>query len=252
MRAAIVSPTEYLREIQPFSNYHLCLVHKVIYDKIYQNFYRQRSKAGDYIILDNSAVEKKGRAVPVRDIVTAAILIKPSAVVLPDFLFDGERTLKESHNALHSPSMYFLRRVHPTILIAAVVQGLDEKEWLKSFEVFNASDDIDLLCIPKVTGQTFGVRWEALNLIKTKVKKPCHLLGSWWQSTLDDLRYEATFDFVQGIDTPKPIRLAVQGKRLAQWSELEHDRGFLDRKQNGVDLELLRQNCREFVGLCSG
>lgn len=254
MRAAIVAPSEFLPYVQPFSNYHLALTHKVIYDGRYREFYRQRSKAGDYIVLDNGAVEKGGRSVPMRDIVTAAILIRPTVVVMPDFLFDGERSLDELENAIRSPGLHFLRRVQPDVKIAAVIQGLDQEEWLTSFDILNPLLGIDTLCIPKVTGQIFGARWKALERISRKVKKPCHLLGVWWQSTLDDLRREASYPFVEGVDTPKPVRLAVQGKDLSQWSMLAHDRGFLDRdfSRGSVDLDLLRKNCREFVELCRG
>lgn len=251
MRAGLVSPTEYLNEVQPFSNYHLILTHKVIYDRKYQEFYAKRSKAGDYIILDNGAVEKKGSSVPMKDIVTAGILTKPTVVVLPDFLFDGDRTLNELETALRSPGLKFLRRVHPNVKIAAVAQGLDDEEWVESFHILNELDGLDLIGIPKVTGHIFGARWKALERIAKYAKKPCHLLGFWHKATLEDLQHEASFKFVQGIDTPKPLRLAALGKTLKEWSFPEHDRSFLDRIHNHtIDLELLRQNCREFVELC--
>ena len=254
MRVAFVSPVGYLRDVQPFSDYHLCLTHKVIHEPRYRNFYAARSSLGDYIILDNGAVEKNGHSVPMRDIVTAAILIKPAVIVLPDFLFDGEKTLIELKNALRSPALRLLKENKSTAgtKVAAVVQGIDEKEWFKSFEELNGYEEIDLLCVPKVTGQTFGARWKALELIKDKVSKPCHLLGSWWQGTLDDVRREASYSFVQGIDTPKPIRLTVQGKGLDQWNTLEHDRTFLDRIGQPIDSELLRRNCESFKEICNG
>jgi len=253
MKAALVSPTEYLAEVQPFSQYHLILTHKVMYDRRYQDFYAKRSKAGDYIILDNGAVEKKGNSVPMRDIVTAAILTKPTIVVLPDFLFDGERTLDELENALKSPAMKFLRRVHPDVKIAAVAQGLDQEEWVESFHILNGLDGLDLIGIPKVTGQTFGERWRALDRVAKYAKKPCHLLGFWHKSSLEDLIHEAQFPFVMGVDTPKPLRLAAAGKTLKDWGTLEHDRSFLDRVHNHtIDLGLLRENCAQFVEMCNG
>ncbi len=255
MRAALVSPTEYLGEIQPHSNYHLILTHKVIYDRRYQEFYRKRSKEGDYIILDNGAVEKKGSSVPMKDIVTAAILTRPTVVVLPDFLFDGDRTYHELINAIRSPQLRFLRRVHPDVKIAAVAQGIDEEEWIDSFSILNNTDGIDLIGIPKVTGHTFGHRWQALERIAKHVHKPCHLLGFWHKDSLEDLAHEATFPFAQGVDTPKPLRLAAAGKTLDDWAMFEnmHDRSFLDRLHNGsVDKGLLKENCARFVELCRG
>ena len=253
MRVALVSPTNLLKHVQPFSDYHLFLAHKVIYDRKYQEYCRQRSKEGDYVILDNGAVEKGGRSVPLKDVVLAAILIKPSLVVLPDYLFDSHRTLDELENALRSPHLRFLRRVIPDIKFGVVVQGVDEQDWLECFGILNdPKNGIDSLCIPKITGQIFGSRLEALKRIQKKVKKPCHLLGVWWRSTLDELRQEGQFDFVMGLDTPKPVRLAAYGKGLDKWSEMPRGTDFLDRQTNGVNLELLQQNCREFVEVCNG
>ena len=254
MRAAFVSPVQYLNDVQSFSDYHLCLTHLVILNRRYREFYKNRSKLNDYIILDNGAVEKSGRSVPMRDIVTAAILIHPTVVVLPDFLFDGKKTLTELKTALRSPALRLLRSNKSTahIKIAAVIQGVDQAEWLESFKVLNEHNEIDLLCVPKVTGQTFGARWQALELIKGTVSKKVHLLGSWWQGTLDDVKRESSYPFVQGIDTPKPIRLAAQGKDLSQWNTLEHDRDFLGRNNGPIDIDLLRRNCEGFKEICKG
>ena len=253
MKAALISPTEFLSDVQPCSNYHLVLTHKVIFDYRYQEFYRERSKRGDYIILDNSAAEKRGRSVPLKDVVLAAVLIKPKVVVLPDYLFDSDRTLDELENALRSPQLRFLRRVIPDIKLCAVVQGIDPDDWLECFSILNdRNNGIDILGIPKVTGQLFGSRQAALQRIAKRVKKQCHLFGFWWKDTLDDLALETQYDFVIGIDTPKPVRLAVAGLGLDRWSEVPRGNDFLERKYNGVDLDLLRKNCEGFVELCKG
>jgi len=253
MKAALISPTKYLDDIQPFSDYHLILTHKVVFDAQYQEFYRKRSKAGDFIILDNSAAEKKGRSVPLKDVVLAAILTGPSVVILPDFLFDSDRTLDELENALRSPQLRFLRRVMPNVKLAAVVQGIDEDDWLECFHILNdTKNGLDVLCIPMLTTHLFGSRAEALRRISKRVKKQCHLLGFWKGTPLDEIKQERGFDFVMGIDTSKPVRLAVGGKGLNEWTTLEKDRDFIDRKHNSVDLELLQQNCKGFVDLCNG
>lgn len=253
MKCALVSPTNLLRHTQPFSDYHLALAYKVIYERRYQDYYRERSKAGDYIVLDNGAVEKRGRSVPMKDIVLAALLIKPSVVVLPDYLFDSDRTLDELENAVRSPAMRLMRRFLPETKLCVVVQGLDQDDWLECFHILNQSlNGIDVLGIPKVTGQLFGTRTEALERVRKRVKKPCHLFGVWWQATLDDIREEASFPFVVGVDTPKPLRLAAYGLGLDRWSEMPRGKGFLDKPANNIDLELVSKNCREFVEVCRG
>jgi len=251
MRAALISPTEYLDTIQPYSDYHLVLTHKIIFDSKYCEFYRKRSKAGDFIILDNSAVENKARSKPLKDVVLAAVLIKPSVVILPDFLFDSDRTLDELENALRSPQLQFMRRVIPDVKLCAVVQGVDENDWLECFSILNdGKNGIDVLGVPMLTTHLFGSRYEALRRVSKRIKKQVHLLGFWHGVPLEEIRRELQFDFVMGVDTSKPVRLAIGGKGLDSWLELERDRDFIDRKHNSVDLELLHRNCEEFVELC--
>ena len=253
MRAALISPTEFLDDVQPFSNYHLALTHRIIFDSRYRDFYAKRSKAGDFIILDNSAAEKKGRSVPLKDVVLAAVLIKPSVVVLPDYLFDSDRTLDELENALRSPQLRFLLRVLPDVKLCAVVQGVDQADWLECASILNDSrNGIGVLGIPMLTTQLFGSRSEALKKIGKGIKKPCHLFGFWKGTPLSEIEKEREFEFVMGVDTSKPVRLAVQGRGLDQWTSLEKDRGFMERRHSSVDLNLLRQNCQDFVDLCGG
>ncbi len=254
MRAALISPTEFLHDIQPFSDYHLILTHKVIFDKRYQEFYRERSKKGDFIILDNSAVERGARSLPLKDVVLASILVKPNVVIMPDYLFDSDRTLDELENALRSPQLRFMRRILPNVKLAAVVQGVDEDDWLECFHILNDSKNgIDVLGIPMLVTSIFGSRYEVLKRISKKVRKQCHLLGFWRGVPLEEVRREAEFDFVMGLDTSKPVRLAINGKGLSRWTEVERDRGFMDRRHgNNVDLDLLKRNCAEFVEMCNG
>jgi len=253
MRAALISPTEFLHQVQPFSDYHLALTHKVIFDHRYCDFYKERSKEGDYIILDNSAAEKRGRSVPLKDVVLAALLIKPKVVILPDYLFDSARTLDELENALRSPQLRFLRRVIPDIKLAAVVQGIDPADWLECFHILNdPKNGMDVLGIPMLTTHLFGSRYIALQKIAKRVKKDCHLLGFWHDVPLDEIEKEREFDFVMGVDTSKPVKLAVQGRSLSEWTSLKKDRNFIDVRHNSVDVELLKANCEGFVKLCEG
>lgn len=252
-QVALMAPTTLLPHVQPLSKYHLVLAYKVIYDRKYQEYCARRSKEGDYIILDNGAVEKGGKSIPMKDIVLAALLIKPSLIVLPDFLFDSLRTLDETENALRSPHMKFLKRVHPSVKICTIVQGVDEEDWLECFNILNDTHNgIDVLGVPKITGQVFGSRLNVLKKISKKVKKPCHLFGVWWKTTLEEIGQEGQFDFVQGLDTPKPVRLAVNGLELKDWAKMPRGKDFLDRSHNGVDLELLRRNCEQFIELVNG
>jgi hypothetical protein len=187
-----------------------------------------------------------------KDIVLAALLVRPSVVVLPDFLFDSHRTLDELENALKSPPMKLLLSVMPDVKLMAVIQGVDPADWLECFHILNdPHSGIDMLGIPMLTTQLFGSRSEALRKIARRVKKQCHLLGFWHGVPLSQVEEEKKFDFVTGIDTCKPVKLAVRGKTLAEWTSLEHDRSFIDTRHENVNLELLRLNCEGFVEACT-
>ena len=252
MRVALIAPDNLLDLIQPYSDYHLILSHKVIFSHKYQEFYAKRSKAGDYVLLDNSAAEKHGRSIPLKDVVLAAVLTKPKVVFLPDFMFDSHRTLEELENVLVSPHMRFMRRVLPDTKIAAVVQGASPEDWLMCFNVLNTLQGIDVLGIPMLTTQVFGARWKALDAIKKKVKKQCHLLGFWKTAPLSDVEAECQYNFVMGIDTSKIVRLATEGKGLSEWNSISHDKSFIDKEHNHFSPELLRENCEGFIKLCNG
>lgn len=251
MRAALICPTQFLEQAQSFSDFHLILTHKVIYDRKYCEFYAQRSKAGDFVILDNSAAEKNARSLPLKNIVLAAVLTKPSVVILPDYLFDSDKTLDELENALSSPQLRFMRRVLPKVKLCAVIQGVDVDDWLECFDILNSSrNGIDILGVPMVTTQLFGSRYKALKAISRKTRKPVHLLGFFQGVPMEEVLKEKQFDFVIGIDTSKPVKLAVCGKTLRDWVTLEKDREFIDRRHPHVDPELLRANCEGFVEAC--
>jgi len=227
------------------------LTHKIIYERAYCDFYAKRSRTGDYVILDNSAAEKNARSMPMKDIVLAAVLVKPRVVVMPDYLFDARRTLDELANALRSPQLRFMKRVLPGVKLCGVVQGVDVHDWLDCFEIMNDErSGVDMLGIPMLTTYLFGSRAEALGRVASKVRKPMHLLGFWHGVPLDAVCQEKQFPFVMGIDTSKPVRLAVSGKSLRDWATLGHDKEFVDRRHNDIDLELLRANCAGFVEAC--
>jgi len=251
MKAALISPTPFLEHIQPFSDYHLILTHKVIYDRAYCDFYAKRSKAGDFIILDNSAVERNARSMPMKNIVLAAVLTKPTVIVMPDYLFDSKRTLKEIENAFRAPSFRFLKRVLPQVQLCAVVQGVDADDWMECFYVLNSrKNGIDILGIPMITSELFGSRCAVLDKIARRITKPVHLFGFWHKQPLGDVLREKAYNFVLGIDTSKPVKLAMQGKTLREWAKVDRDKGFMDRSHNSVNLELLQANCRGFIELC--
>lgn len=81
-----IAPTEYLNTYSTQSKTHLVLAHLVETDIKYRDFYYNRSKKGDIIMMDCSAFEL-GESYPPLELVRLAKLCGAHSVVLPDYPF---------------------------------------------------------------------------------------------------------------------------------------------------------------------
>lgn len=84
MKFCVISPVAGLYRYAALSNIHLVLAH--VNDIRYMEFYRQRRKAGDTIILDNGAYEE-GESVSDTQLINAVEFYNPQWLVCPDKLF---------------------------------------------------------------------------------------------------------------------------------------------------------------------
>jgi len=219
----------------------------VLRDADYSAYYFEREA---FKILDNSAVESGAESVKWANLVCAVSMVRPNVVVLPDVMFDAEETMRRTLEVLDSPMLKVLKRLFNVELLA-VVQGSTPDIWLHCFEVFNSDERIDYLGVPMLTTELFGRRSKALKAIEKSVRKPCHLFGTWYSTPLRDVVEEAKYDFVMGVDSSKPIRLALEGRRIDDDGAVvdKHDKEYFYRKYD-VDEDLLRYNCETFRRWC--
>lgn len=82
----VIAPTAYLEQYATQSNRHLVLAHLVAKDPNYAEFYRNRSAAGDFIIMDNGAFELGGSYAPDK-LIRLGLECGADAIVLPDYPF---------------------------------------------------------------------------------------------------------------------------------------------------------------------
>ena len=88
-----IAPTAYLAHTTA-STSHLVLAHLVAKDPIYAAFYAERSRAGDFIMMDNSAYELKEPYSP-HKLIELGERCGAHAVVLPDYPFQpGIKTIE--------------------------------------------------------------------------------------------------------------------------------------------------------------
>lgn len=228
MKVAIIPPTSLLEEYGMMGDeYHLCLSARVLQDQVYAEFYRWRSKLGDWVILDNSAHEQlEGQRV--EQLVDAATRIDPHEIVLPDRLFFGEDTADLACEALP-----VFRRLFPHAKLMGVPQGRTRDEWEACLQVLTQLG-VDTVGISKDyevwPEQLYGLIGLAASYGFTR--EQIHLLG--WGRNLWELA--ALAGLARGVDSAKPIVYALEGVTLPHAITQENAPKY-PRRRPGYDNE---------------
>lgn len=132
MKLALIVPVDLLdRYASQSDGVHLVLAHIVLTSPIYANWYRQRSEAGDTIILDNGAYEFN-EPLPADQLIHAAELVNASTVVAPDF---PGRPWQQTHDIYRR----FRDQLPTRFGIFACPQSAlgDADGWMRCFEEFS-------------------------------------------------------------------------------------------------------------------
>lgn len=110
------------------NDYPYVLAHLIGQDREYTEFYIEKCKSAPYSILDNSAFEL-GKSVDFEVLCKAADLVKPTHVVIPDWVNDCGKTLE----FLDAFKTFILKRYNSAIpfKLIAVIQGKDMGELFK-------------------------------------------------------------------------------------------------------------------------
>lgn len=95
MKIGIICPTYHLGSFAKRSNYHLVLAHMVEKDLRYRNFYREMSKRGDYITLDNSSYELGDDIYTPQQLINLALEVGASEVMAPETYCDADATIEK-------------------------------------------------------------------------------------------------------------------------------------------------------------
>lgn len=115
MRVAIIAPIANL-DLCMASNYHMALAHLVLQSKEYATFYRARSKAGAFVLMDNGVVE--GEPLPLVKVIEAAKRIDASEIVLPDTIRDCDRTWQQVDNAYQTGAFQdFIKDTYTSVMV---------------------------------------------------------------------------------------------------------------------------------------
>lgn len=96
MEFCVIAPAAGLQRYATLSKSHLVLSH--VKNALYREFYRQRAKEGDLIILDNGAYEGELNE---QELLEAIAFYMPKVIVLPDILLGDSRLSLERSVEFH-------------------------------------------------------------------------------------------------------------------------------------------------------
>lgn len=209
MRLMAEIPTRHLAEFSPLMDGDFALAHLVLENKQYEEFYREQSKAGRLVILDNSMHELPA-PLSAGEILEAANRIKPSFVIPPDKLGD----VKFTYGQFEITRKENLRHGHR---LAVVLCGSNSAERNMFYQ--NTRQYVDMVCLPYREPR---LEWfqELVGSTPKHVPWPpfIHLLGV---STLDELHvFNQVLDLMhwprqnRSCDTNKMVKWGLKNKTI--------------------------------------
>lgn len=241
MQLGIIGPVSALRKLK-IGTMHLILTSQVLSNKEYVNFYKERLREGDYVILDNDAHEQKA-ASSLTLLDEAIKIIRPSEVVLPDVIRNRAETVERTIEGIKHFRVDNRDR-YADIKLMAVAQGNTVEEWEQCKNQLWALDSIvdypfDVIGIPRVYADDFNTWVTAVRRVCDKMPPiEIHLLGSPFNidSAAEIERHFPTR--VRSTDTAKPIHYALDHTYFEQTMRINaHDKrpiGWLDSTQRNI------------------
>lgn len=234
MKVALIPPIPSLRAFGQ-GEFHLLLSH-LLDSPLYASHYILQRKLGAYLVLDNSAHEN-GEGDDPEALMYKANRINAQEVVVPDVLFDGEKTVEK---AISAHEVWLEKRPSATDIVRQkgfmyVPQGKTYEEWrsclnelvsthlymakrydLKRSFVIGLSKDYEMW-----DGGLMRLLDEDLvplrqDLLKKDIQMLCHLLG--WGRNLWDLGLIAKKHvWIRSTDSAKPFVYALNGVNLGRY-----------------------------------
>jgi hypothetical protein len=125
-----ITPIPLLDQIlSPEDKFHLTIAEVANSSPKYREFYQKRVQDGDYVVLDSAAFET-GEATELGTMLTAAALLMPSEIVLPDKRGDAHTTL-----VLAERMMTLLAREQYAGALMAVPHGGDIADYVMTAQL---------------------------------------------------------------------------------------------------------------------
>jgi len=210
MQVALICPPALLKRYGSLTKYHLVLPH-LFQERRYRDFYLNRSKEGDYLILDNGAAEGLRFGVP--HLYTIAETMGVHEIVVPDVLKDMDRTIA---NALA-----FTRYTREGYRYQLVAQGKDIAEMVACINYFATDPKFMYATTIGIPRHINDVDQHARLRISEYIQEAgydraleFHYLGA--NNPFEEVKNLAAVELGRGIDTSAPIYMGRWGMILEE------------------------------------
>lgn len=232
------------------NDYPYVLAHLIGHDQEYTDFYVRKCKTANFSILDNSAFEL-GKSVDFEVLIEAAELVKPTHVVVPDWVNDCEKTI-EFLNAF----LLFLEKRYGSLhklpfKLITVIQGNNMGELYRSLNEITywkkQCPAIDIVAMPfdTIPGTDYhNIRYIVFQHMKTVFKDnhlKVHLLGLQNYSEYQ-LYSKEDKELIQSVDSSAPIiygwnniRFGFGGTDVPKPKEKLADNLNIDLEESQID-----------------
>lgn len=244
MKVATILGIPYLY-MEKDNDYHLCLAHLLAH-KEYADFFRERARHGDQVIMDNGVVET-GLPMPWSLLKELADDVEATDLILPDKLYDSRATLEMGKAAIKEYDGY------PSL--TAVPQGRNFNEWKQCLREMLEWPAVTTIGISKFVGLFTTSRVDVLKQVPELMESDMgiHLLGCISISDEPQDMEKAFPDRIWGIDSGIATICTQAGMRM---TDFVVDGGRLDIPLDfftkSLDLTLLYENVAFWRALCTG
>lgn len=209
--------------------------------KRYRDFYRRRSEAGDYVILDNGAAE--GISFGHVHLHYVARQLGVHEIVVPDKLGDANETIAKG--------LAFTRYTETGFRYMVVAQGESAFECIQTLDMIMTDSKfayVTTVGIPRLINKDDRhARFKVAKYIAQKGYHKAmefHFLGA--TRDLDEVGYLDEVSVGRGIDTSAPIYMGIKGRDIRK-SDL-----YIPRPTNffemAKDNDIVEQNINTYLG----
>ncbi len=258
-KVATIVPANHLDLIKE-DDYFMALAHVAKARSDYIDFFKSRSEEGKYVILDNSAVEQ-GDPGSFEDYIQVAEAMKASAIMLPDYFMDAEKTIEAARTSLALLDNWN-DFATPEAEVIVIPQGKSLGEWLEcALALQNAVTDygfipfIGISC--RYTGM-FGVGRLAIAITVhsaiSRFSGKVHLLGC-YADPRKDVRPGIGYPWLSGVDSSYAAVYAQHGYEMTEnsfdWPRPPRNIDFINDTYNSEllasNIDVWRKACQKVV-----